>query len=175
MDLSWALFAGLSTAASAAGFLAWRLARPATSDSETDPEWLLHFSAARYRPMQRMLSDDDATWLAAQGMEPAAIRRLRTERRKIFGLYLDNLERDFERLHSAARAILMESQVDRPELADQLIRLKIDFQRNMFRVRVKLALHSLGFGNVDVSFLVRAIDGMHLGWQELASATSVNH
>jgi len=118
--------------------------------------------------MQRMLTEDDAQWLASQGMEPAAIRRLRAERRKIFSLYLDNMARDFKRLHSAARTLLMESQVDRPELTKQLISLRWAFQRSMVRARFSLKVHALGIGTVDVSFLVRAIESVHTGWQELS-------
>ncbi|MDZ4799914.1 MAG: hypothetical protein SGI92_17285 [Bryobacteraceae bacterium] len=111
--------------------------------------------------MLRMLSEEDYRWLASQGLDKGSIRRLRTERRKIFNTYLKNLVRDFHRLHLAARMLLLASQEDRPEMATRLVVVKMEFTRAIFRVRFGLLLHDLGLSQVDVTGLVAGIEAMH--------------
>src|SRR5688500_15536009 len=61
--------------------------------------WLDSFSISRYRPMERLLSEDDYEFLAAQpGYEPSIARNLRKQRRRVFRTYLQQVSRDFARL-----------------------------------------------------------------------------
>jgi hypothetical protein len=126
-----------------------------------EADWLRSFSVAKYRPMLRMLSEEDYRWLASQGLDKDSIRRLRAERRKIFSTYLTNLIRDFHRLHLAARMLLLASQEDQPELAARLVTVKVEFTRAILRVRFSLLLHDLGISQVDVTGLVGGIEAMH--------------
>src|SRR5688500_7728052 len=97
------------------------LAPGATNDGDLG-DWLDKFSVARYRPMERLLSDDDYEFLSAQpGYDPSIARRLKSERRQIFRIYLRHLSEDFSRLHHAARLMLIYSPEDRPELARTLM------------------------------------------------------
>ncbi len=139
-----------------------------------EADWLRTFSVVKYRPMLRMLSEDDYRWLASQGLDPASIRRLRSERRKIFGTYLSNLIRDFHRLHLAARMLLLASQEDRPEMAARLVSVKVQFHKAVLRVRFQLLLHDLGFRNVDVSALVNGIEAVHRDLRVLLPAPGYN-
>ena len=71
-----------------------------------DPDWLGSFSVATYRPMERLLSEDDIRFLKSQpGYEPNMEKVLRSDRRKIFRTYLRSLGRDFNRLHLALRLV----------------------------------------------------------------------
>jgi hypothetical protein len=150
--------AALVTAAAMAAVVLWFGRKAVNTLPEAD--WLRTFSAARYRPMARMLAEEDYRWLESQGMDKNTIRRMRRERRKIFSTYLDNMVRDFERLHLAARALLLAQQEDRPDMAERLIAVKVQFHRSLLRVRVQLFLYDLGLRNVDVTELVSGIEAM---------------
>ena len=53
--------------------------------TDYDPEWLEDFSISRYRPMLRLLSEDDYEFLASQaGYKGKIASQLRAERRKVF-------------------------------------------------------------------------------------------
>lgn len=169
MSIPIAVFAGLVIFGASVAFLVFCLGTRRAS-RVPDAEWLRNFNVGRYRPMLRMLSEEDPGFLAAQGLDAAAIRRIRQERREVFRVYLDNLVRDFNLLHSAARAVLLASPVDRPEFAERLIRLRIDFQRAVLVVRFRLLLHSVGLSHVDVRELVHAIEAVYAEFQSLAPA-----
>ena len=134
-----------------------------------DSEWLGGFSVARYRPMARLLSEDDLRFLASQrGFEPGLGRKLRADRRRIFRMYLRNLSRDFQRLHLAAKLMVLYSPQDRPELAGLLMRQRLVFARAMLAVNARLLLHATGIGVMDVRGLLEALEGMRLRVQDLA-------
>src|SRR5438105_538368 len=68
-------------------------------DSEIAPDQCLVLSLDKYRPMERLLQEDDFRFLANQpGFSPQLGRRFRTERRRIFRGYLRNLRKDFARI-----------------------------------------------------------------------------
>lgn len=132
-----------------------------------DVSWLQNFTAARYRPMLRLLADDDYEFMIASGADPAVIRRLRSERRRIFRAYLNNLVRDFDRIHRAARILVAESEVDQPEVAARLLRIRWEFQFAVMAVRTRLALHTVGIGAVDVRRLLGAVESVRLDFGNL--------
>jgi len=99
-----------------------------------------------------------------------AIKKLRTERRQAFGMYLKNLVRDFNRLHWAAHTVLLASEADNPALADRLVRTRVQFQRTVMRVRVHLLLDTIGVGGVDASRIVEALELVNSDFHSLAAA-----
>src|ERR1700678_717733 len=87
------------------------------------PEWLDEFSLESYAPMERLLGEDDAAFLASQpGYKPAIAKRLMAERRKIFVAYLGHLERDFNLLVGIGKLMVVYSTQDRQEFALRLWR-----------------------------------------------------
>jgi hypothetical protein len=143
------------------GVLFRRLIAPATVTA-CDPAWLEEFSIQKYRPMLRLLSEDDYEFLSTQsGYDPKIARKLRTERRRIFRSYLSNLVRDFHRLHLAARVALVYSAEDRPDLASKLLKQRLLFSFAVCSVETRLFLHSAGIGTVDVHGLLGTLDGIH--------------
>lgn len=140
--------------------------------SMADAAWLHDFSPEKYRPMMRLLDRQDYDWLTAQGMEKSAIRALRTERRRIFGTYLQNISRDFGKLHSAASALVLALPDDEPQLAGRLLNARVQFQRTMIGVRMNLLLHDLGVGSVDVRQLVSGIEALHQDLRPLMTVRS---
>src|SRR4051794_13616212 len=138
--------------------------------SVPDANWLDGFTPEKYRPMLRLLNEQDFEWLVSQGVEQTAVKELRSERRKIFGTYLDNVSRDFGRLHAAASALVLALPDDQPELAARLVTVRIQFQRTLMLVRFHLVLYDLGLHSVDARRLVAGIEAMDRDLRPLLSA-----
>ena len=137
--------------------------------SDFDAEWLNNFSLAKYKPMERLFAEEDYEFLASQkGYRLEIGRKLRSQRRKVFRLYLRGLKRDFYRLERAVRMLIVSSPVDRPDLAKTLLQQRLAFMWAMFQVECRLALHTLGLGGVDISALVGSLDAMRLELAQVA-------
>jgi len=146
-------------------WVVWRLLRDATTrtvENSCDLDWLEEFSTARYRPMERLFSEEDFRFLRTQaGFEPGLERRLRRQRREIFRDYLRHLRRDFARLHRVARLLVLLSPEDRPDLAKDLVRLKLVFWCAMAAVEIRALLHYWNLRPVDVSALLSTTERTH--------------
>jgi hypothetical protein len=150
----------------------WRLVSSARVRG-VDPEWLKNFSVARYRPVERLLSEEDVEFLKSQpGYLPGMEKALRSGRRRIFRAYLRTLARDFNRLHLALRLALLESPIDRPDLATVLLQQKLTFFLALAAVHLRLGLHTLGIGTVDVRGLVSTVDRMQAELKSLRSLSA---
>jgi hypothetical protein len=114
-------------------------------------------SADRYRPMLRLLSDED---LAFVSVNAQLTRTLRARRRELFRSYLNCLTRDYAHLLAGVRAVMTQSGVDRPELARALAKNRILFAVAICKVEMRLTLHAAGVGKVDVSALVGAMEAL---------------
>ncbi len=124
-----------------------------------DPLWLEEFSVSKYRPMMRLLSEDDYAFLADQsGFDKKISSRLRSERRRIFRAYLRSLVRDFNRLYFCAKLMASHASEDRSDVLVKLVRQKFTFSFAVAAVEARLLLHTLGFGVVDVRNLINALD-----------------
>jgi hypothetical protein len=149
------------------GALAWMLIhrqRPQTIDNGAE------FSLERYRPMKRLLGDEDIVFLESQpGYRPAMGAQLKRERRRIFRLYLGDLKHDFHRLHAQARALAAGSGEASSDLVQLLLRQQLTFLRATTLLEMRLALSAVGIGAVDVRPLLAMVDGMR---QDLALRTA---
>lgn len=118
-----------------------------------------HATSRPYKPMLRLLSRDDLQFVSSA---PALKRDLRASRRRIFRAYLRCLSKDYSRLLGGVRWIMVNSAIDRPDLAILLSRQRRTFAVAMCRIEWMLALHAMGFENVqvDVSGLVGAVDNL---------------
>lgn len=133
-----------------------------------DPGALVDFSASKYRPMARLLSESEFDYLASQpGYTEEIGKRFRADRRRIFRGYLRSIRRDFSRLYLAAKLVALYSQVDRPELAAALLRRRMEFAYAIMMIEVRLALHRFGLATVDVSGLVEAIERLQAEVRQL--------
>ncbi len=142
------------------GHQLWRLLYPAQRPSVSS-RWFERFSVASYRPMERLLSEADFRYLAAQaGVDKKMLRAFRARRREIFRAYLGEMAADFERLHGAARVLLLTSAEDRPDLASALLKLRANFVYGMLAARWRLALDAVGIRGLDTRSLVSAVEGM---------------
>lgn len=111
--------------------------------------------AGRYRPMLRLLSDDDFAFVSDY---PIARQKLRRERRRLFRWYLRCLAKDYAHLLAGIRLAMIRSGADRPDLAKALAVNRARFAFAMCRVELRLGLHAAGIGRVDISGLIEAFD-----------------
>jgi hypothetical protein len=119
------------------------------------------FSIHRYQPMEHLLSEDDFAFLSSQpGYTPEIGARWKRERRHIFRLYLNDLRRDFLRLHAEARAMAANADAESAELVGTLMGQQITFWRAMAGLELRLALRSVGIGTVDVRPLLELLEAM---------------
>jgi hypothetical protein len=127
----------------------------------------------RYRPMFRLLDESDCEFIAAGFPGSSELRRFRAERRSLFRVYLRNLGADHARIVGAIRDLLVQSQLDRPDLAKALYRCQLMFALAMISVEFKLGLHALGIGTVDVRSMVAAVEGLQLQLQDMVFVQAV--
>jgi hypothetical protein len=137
-------------------------------DSNVSADQLLAVAPEKYRPMERLLQEEDFRFLSSQpGFSPQLGRRFRTERRKIFRGYLRNLSKDFGRVSLACQTLVVHAADDRGDLAKSLIRLRVMFGLGMLAVEGRLLLHAAGLGTVDVRSLVESLTAMQAQIQML--------
>jgi hypothetical protein len=137
-------------------------------------DWINELSIARYRPMERLLSEQDFRFLASQpGFDKRMLRSIRSERRRVFRGYLASLSRDFSLIGAALRLMTMYSAEDRPDLAGILYKQQAVFALGMLAVQWHLLLDACGLGTVDVRGLVRAMDSMRLELRQMIPAEGV--
>ncbi len=122
----------------------------------------------RYKPMLRLLADSDLGFAAAN---PKLRGKIRSQRRECFRGYLRCLTKDYARLLSGVRGMMVESGVDRPDLAKALARNRALFAFALCRIELHLQLHALGIGKVDVSGLVEALDSLRGAVSVMTPAT----
>ena len=138
---------------------------PATID------WIDELSADRYRPMLRLLGDEDLEFLRSQpGCTPKILAALRRERVEIFRGYLCRLGIDFGRTCAALRLRMVQASCDRPDLASTLVCSQVAFAAGMVAVQVKLVFYSWGVGTVNVADLLKLFDGMRVELRTLVPA-----
>jgi hypothetical protein len=108
----------------------------------------------RYQPMLRLLSPEDDDLVSAN---KSLAKNLKKQRIQIFREYLSCLSGDYGRLLAGLRWAMVNSGVDRPDLAAAIAKNETMFALALCRVEYRLFLHSLGLSTVDVSALVESI------------------
>jgi len=114
-------------------------------------------AADRYRPMLRLLSENDLALIEA---DPKLKKAMKAKRCALFRGYLRCLTRDYAVLLAGVRDAMVQSGVDRPDLARALARNRILFALAICKVEFRLALHATGAGTVDISGLVDALEAL---------------
>jgi hypothetical protein len=138
-----------------------------------DQDWVEQVSAARYRPLGRLLDERE---YGALRRHPACsrrmLRRFRTLRVEVFRSYLCALSVDHSRLCRAVSLLMVQSAQDRPDLARLLVRQRLAFTLHLMLAEFRLSLHALGASHVDAGKLVAALDSMRLELHGLLAATA---
>jgi hypothetical protein len=124
-------------------------------------DWLDALSTERYRPMLRLLDEEDLRFLRKQpGFTSQMAARFRAQRCRILWEYLRSMQVDFGRICTALKIVMAQSQQDRSDLASALVRSQITFTCGMVAIQFRLLLYRWGFGKVEVTSLVKVFDGM---------------
>ena len=128
----------------------------------------LVLTPGKYRPMERLLQEEDFRFLSSQpGFSARLGRRFRTERRRIFRAYLRSLSMDFGRVSHACQMLVIHAAEDRGDLANGIIRQRFLFALGILAVEGRLLLHAAGVGTVDVHGLVESLEAMQAQIQML--------
>jgi len=124
-------------------------------------DWEDVFSPARYRAMERLLEAADFQYLAAQsGNDKSLEKRLRERRVRIFHAYIGCLSQDFTRICKAIKKVMVDSQVDRPDLAGLLMKQHFIFTLTVLSVEFRLALYNFGVGTPDGRDLIDSLENL---------------
>jgi hypothetical protein len=147
------------------------LLRRVAGEPQTLPvtaQWIDDLSMERYRPMLRMLADDDQQYLKGQvGFGGASLRQFRADRCEIIRGYLRWLESDFARISMALRVLMVQSRSDRPDLAVFLIRQKLAFQLGILAIEAHLRVYRWGLTRIDVSSVMKAFDSLRVELRQM--------
>jgi hypothetical protein len=126
---------------------------------DISPEWLEHFSARAYYPMERLLNAEDFAFLSRQpGFDFSLYRKFRRDRLQIFRQYLNRMIGDFNRLHLAARILLAQSPEDRSDLLYRLILLKLRFSLAVLQAEFRYALCCVGVRTLTARALILRLE-----------------
>jgi len=120
-------------------------------------------------PLERVLDPAEIEFLRSRGVKEARIRRFRAERRRVFRLCLRSLAKDFKQAQHALKVLLVQSAVDRPDLASGMIALRLTFYRNMVEAKACLLLHACGVDRLPTLTLLQPLQEVQARLQELAT------
>lgn len=109
--------------------------------------------------MEGLLSSEDFEFLSRQpGFDMSLYRKFRRERLQIFHLYLVRMVADFNRLHTAAKLILSQSEQDQSELLNKLIWMKFRFSMAVLHAEFSYRLCQLGLRTLPVRGLLTEME-----------------
>jgi phosphatidylserine/phosphatidylglycerophosphate/cardiolipin synthase-like enzyme len=150
-----------------------KVASPKASHPVT-AEWIAELSVDRYRPMLRLLDGEDLEILRSQpDFSPERVREFRRDRCRIFREYLNRLNADFACVCMALKIVMLQSEMDRPELAENLFRHQVRFALGMVQVKARLLLFDLGIGTIQVEPLLSVFDNMRLQLRQMVPESAV--
>ena len=128
------------------------------------------FSPARYRLMERLLEEADGKFLAWQSDGDAnAEKKFRNFRIKIFRGYMQQLSDDFNHIHKVLKGQLVQSDVERPDVAGRLMKQQFLFAFSMMRIELKLMLYGWGWRGMEVRRVTESLDRLRNQLQSLAA------
>jgi hypothetical protein len=139
--------------------------------------WDSIFTPSRYKPIERLLDPADYRFVKSQaGDSRRIVRRLRGQRIEIFRGYVRCLARDFSRVSSALKFVMVHGSVDRSALAGLLLKQRMLFSVHLMSIEAMLVLHRFGWSvpSVDVQRLVEALDMLRTQLQVLAPQPSAS-
>ncbi len=133
-------------------------------------EWEGLLSLSRYRAMERLLDETDQQFLS---LHPRFNQRdektFRSVRVKIFRGYMHQLSDDFNRICKAVKFLMLQSGVDRPDLAGLLMKQHFTFSLAMMSLEVKLILYGFGWSGVNAKALMEPLATVRAQLQSLAA------
>lgn len=147
-------------------------ARLTSHDRQNHPreEWEGLFSLSRYKAMERLLDETDRQFLRSHPkFDRQEDKKFRARRVKLFRGYMHQLSEDFNRICKALKLLMVQSRIDRPDLAGLLLKQQFIFSLAMMAVEVKLILYGFGWAGVDVKTLMEPLTTVRAQLQALAA------
>ena len=124
-------------------------------------DWEEFFSPARYKAMERLLDQTDYQYLASRSGDNKKLeKQLRDRRVRIFQAYVSCLSQDFTRICNAIKKVMVDSQIDRPDLAGLLMKQHFVFTLTVLSIEFRLVLYNFGLGAPDGRDLVTSLETM---------------
>jgi hypothetical protein len=155
------------------------LLRSLSADPQTLPataDWIDNLSVEKYRPMLRLLSDEELKFLTAQpGYSAKMARQFRAQRCEIFRGYLSWLQSDFSRICTAIQVLMVQSQDDRPDLAALLVRQKATFAASLVAIHGRLILYRFGISGASVDGLIATFDSLRVELRQMVPASACSN
>ena len=126
------------------------------------------FCPTRYRVMEQLLDEADQNLAACRG-DREAEHKFRHQRVRILHGYMQQLAEDFNSICKATKVLMVNSEVDRPDIAGSLMKQQLLFSFLLMLVELKLIVFGFGWHGVDLSSLTRTLNGMRAQLQSLAA------
>jgi hypothetical protein len=124
-------------------------------------DWEEIFSPVRYRAMERLLEETDYRYLASKsGHNKKLEKQLREKRVRIFHAYISCLSQDFTRICKAIKKVMVDSEIDRPDLAGLVMKQHFLFTLTALSIEFRLVLYNFGLGAPDGRDLIDSLDTM---------------
>ena len=148
--------------------------RQSGAEEASTPGHQSEFSAERFDPMARLLSEEDFQFLKSQpGYSPEVGKKFVRERKRIFRLYLGELVQEFRRLHADARAMVATLPSEHSALVGVLLRQQVQFWYQVTTIELRLSLGAMGMGSrSDAQGLIESISRMHNELIQLAATSA---
>ncbi len=139
---------------------------------ETTPDWETIFSPARYEGLKRLLIEGEQRLFFP---DKTMATRMRRERAKAFRMYLQRMSSDFQHISGAIKLIMVQSQVDRPDLARILLQESFAFRRSLTRMELRLTMYEWGwsgFAESQLAGMCQALSSYREQLQGLAAGSA---
>lgn len=128
-------------------------------------EWIEHLGVEQYRPMFGLL--DHSEIRSGPSRDSLGHRMARELRIRIFREYLRDLIASFRLVCAALKLLMVQSSLDRPDLASILFQHQVRFASGLLAVQLRVLLYRWGLCSVDVSNLCKAFNAMRLELQKI--------
>jgi hypothetical protein len=122
-------------------------------------------SPARYQAMERMVDGEQKTFFPDHKLEA----QLRKKRVKVLRGYMHQISQDFHQVSKAVQLMLLQSQVDRPDLARILMKQRLVFAYAMMSMEFKLTLYGFGLNGIDERLLTGSMYALRSQLQSLTA------
>lgn len=138
-------------------------------------EWIEELSVERYRPLLTIADGKDLESICSgHGVDGKLVRQLRRKRCRIARSHLRDLSADFARVCTAIKLIMVQANIDRPDLASTLVRSQVKFAVGLISAHLQLYLQELGIGTIEVDEVLGVFNLICLELRSLVPATAAS-
>jgi hypothetical protein len=130
---------------------------------DIDFAWWNSFSPERYKPVTRLLSEQDFDYISGlDGCDRRMAAKFRSRRVKLMRQYLREMSADFDRLQAIGQ-LMVEAGTAGRELRELLFEQRLRFTLAMWSAQLQTAGFRAGISRVDTTGLMGALNGLAAG------------